>query len=65
MCGRFVSPDERSIEAYWQVAWSIIPPLFESRSARYNVAPQRGNEKNCIPVLRQKEDGELEVTRMQ
>ena len=38
---------------------------MESLAARYNVAPQQGNPATYIPVLRQADNGELELSRLQ
>jgi len=65
MCGRFVSPSERAIEAYWQIGRANMPPLFEQSRDRHNVAPQQGNPDNYIPIVRQNDAGELEVARVQ
>jgi putative SOS response-associated peptidase YedK len=65
MCGRFVSPSERAIEAYWQIGRANMPPLFERTADRYNVAPQQGNPDNYIPIVRRNDSDELEVARVQ
>ncbi len=65
MCGRYVSPDQAAIERVWHIGRHNPPKLFEPFAARYNVAPQQGNLNNFIPVVRQAEDGELELVRLQ
>ncbi len=72
MCGRFVPPDEAAIEAFWHIGrhnWRS--PFAQTRNergvrnARFNVAPQQGNPRNHIPVIRADSDGMLELTDMQ
>jgi putative SOS response-associated peptidase YedK len=66
MCGRFVTPDEASIEAFWTLGrrnWRS--PFVRVRQARFNVAPQQGNPQNYVPVLRADADGALELIDMQ
>ena len=62
MCGRFVTPEEAAIERFWHIGRHNNPnPL----ARRYNVAPQQGNPANFIPVIRQDEDGVLELAALQ
>ncbi len=61
MCGRYVSPEQAAIERFWHIGRSSPNPF----AARYNVAPQQGNPANYIPVVRQAEDGALELARLQ
>ena len=66
MCGRFVTPDEREIEDFWHIGrknWKS--PFAGAPEARFNVAPQQGNPRNHIPVIRADPDGTLELTDMQ
>ena len=66
MCGRFVSPGEAEIEAFWHIGrrnWRS--PFEQVRHARFNVAPQQGNPRNHIPVLRTDAGGALELIDMQ
>lgn len=66
MCGRFVTPDEAEIERFWHIGRHTWRSPFESvRHARFNVAPQQGNPRNFVPIIRTAEDGTLEVTDMQ
>ena len=65
MCGRYVSPDQAAIERQWHIGRHNPPKLFDPFPARYNVAPQRGNPANYIPVVRQAEDGALELALLQ
>jgi len=66
MCGRFVTPSEREIEAFWHIGRHNWRSPFEGvRLARFNVAPQQGNPKNHVPVIRGDADGVLELTDMQ
>ena len=65
MCGRYVSPDQAAIERQWHIGRDKQPALSEPFAARYNVAPQQGNPANYVPVVRQGEDGELELVRLQ
>lgn len=62
MCGRFVSPDQAAIERAWHIGRHSNPDPF---ARRYNVAPQQGNPANFIPVIREGEDGELELAALQ
>lgn len=61
MCGRYVSPDQAAIERQWQLGRGESNPF----GARYNVAPQQGNPRNYIPVIRMGEDGAPELVRLQ
>jgi putative SOS response-associated peptidase YedK len=61
MCGRYVSPEQAAIERQWHIGPGNSNPF----AARYNVAPQQGNPANSVPVVRQAEDGELELVRLQ
>lgn len=66
MCGRFVPPSEREIEDFWHIGrhnWRS--PFASVRQSRYNVAPQQGNPRNHIPIIRQDADGALGLTDMQ
>ena len=65
MCGRYVSPEQAAIERQWHIGRQNQPTLSEPFATRYNVAPQQGNPANFIPVVRQAEGGELELTRLQ
>jgi putative SOS response-associated peptidase YedK len=66
MCGRYVTPDEREIEAFWHIGRHNWRSPFERvRRARYNVAPQQGNPQNYVPVIRADADGTLELCDMQ
>lgn len=65
MCGRYVSPDQASIERQWHIGRGNQPKLGEPFAARYNVAPQQGNPANYVPAIRQAKDGELELVRLQ
>jgi len=66
MCGRFVSPGEAEIEAFWHIGRHNWRSPFEPvRHTRFNVAPQQGNPGNHIPVLRADADGVLELTDLQ
>jgi len=66
MCGRYVAPDEADIENFWHIGRSNWRSPFENvRHARFNVAPQQGNPRNYIPVIRADADGTLELTDMQ
>ena len=66
MCGRYVSPDEASIEAFWHIGRHNWRSPFESvRRDRFNVAPQQGNPRNHVPVIRADATGTLELTDMQ
>jgi len=65
MCGRYVSPEQAAIERQWHIGRHNQPMLSEPFAARYNVAPQQGNPANYVPVVRQSEGGELELTRLQ
>ena len=62
MCGRFVSPDQAAIERAWHIGRHNNRDPF---ARRYNVAPQQGNPANFIPVIREAEDGELELAALQ
>lgn len=62
MCGRFVSPEQATIERFWHIGrHNNRNPL----ARRYNVAPQQGNPENFIPVIREGEDGVLELASLQ
>lgn len=66
MCGRYVAPDEADIERFWHIGrhnWQS--PFTSVRHARFNVAPQQGNPRNHIPVIRADADGTLELGDMQ
>ena len=66
MCGRYVTPGEADIERYWHIGrhnWRS--PFANVRQTRYNVAPQQGNPRSYVPVIRANEDGTLELTDMQ
>jgi putative SOS response-associated peptidase YedK len=65
MCGRYVSPEQAAIERQWHIGRHSQPTLSEPFAARYNVAPQQGNPANYIPVVRQADNGELELVRLQ
>jgi hypothetical protein len=65
MCGRYVSPEQAAIERQWHIGRHNQPSLSEPFAARYNVAPQQGNSANYVPVVRQADDGELELVRLQ
>lgn len=65
MCGRYVSPGQAAIEREWHIGRDNQPALSEPFAARYNVAPQQGNPANFVPVVRQTEDGALELVRLQ
>ena len=65
MCGRYVSPEQAAIERQWHIGRHNQPNLSQAFAARYNVAPQQGNPSNYIPVVRQAEDGDLELVRLQ
>ena len=66
ICGRFVTPDEASIEAFWTLGRRNWRSRFvRVRQARYNVAQQQGNPQNYVPVIRTAADGVLELTGMQ
>jgi putative SOS response-associated peptidase YedK len=65
MCGRYVSPEQAAIEREWHIGRHNQPSLQEPFAARYNVAPQQGNPANYVPVVRQAEDGVLELVRLQ
>lgn len=65
MCGRYVSPEQAAIERQWHIGRHNQPMLSEPFAARYNVAPQQGNPRNYIPVVRQADDGELELAQLQ
>jgi hypothetical protein len=61
MCGRYVSPAQAEIER----EWSLPPGGGDPFETRYNVAPQQGNPRNYIPVVRQAAGGAVELARMQ
>lgn len=66
MCGRYVTPSEAEIEALWHIGRHNWRSPFEpGRGARYNVAPQQGNPKHHIPVIRAAAEGELKLSYMQ
>ena len=66
MCGRFVSPGEREIENFWQIGRKNWKNPFDGlKAARFNVAPQQGEPRNYIPVIRADPVGALELTDMQ
>ena len=65
MCGRYVSPEQGAIERQWHIGRHNQPNLSEPFETRFNVAPQQGNPTNYIPVVRQADDGELELVRLQ
>jgi putative SOS response-associated peptidase YedK len=65
MCGRYVSPEQAAIERQWHIGRHNPPNLSEPFAARYNVAPQQGTPANYIPVVRQADNGELELSRLQ
>ncbi len=52
MCGRYVSPSERAIEAYWHIGARDSGRWIQ----RFNVAPT-----TSVPMLRQGDDGQLEL----
>lgn len=62
MCGRFVSPDQAAIERSRHVGRHNNQAPF---ARRFNVAPQQGNPANFIPVIREGEDGVLELAALQ
>lgn len=62
MCGRIYIPEVAAIEKEWHIGGRNPPDLFE---ARYNVAPQQGNPRNFIPVIREDERGQLELVSLQ
>lgn len=74
MCGRYAlhgpksrSPDDKKALADDDRA--LILEFFRKYLAtvapRYNIAPQQGNPKNFVPIIRRKADGELEVALAQ
>jgi len=66
MCGRYVPPEVAEIEEFWHIGrhnWRS--PFEDIRHARYNVAPQQGNPRSYVPVIRADADGVLELTDMQ
>lgn len=66
MCGRFVTPEQREIEAFWHIGRHNWRSPYENvRNARFNVAPQQGNPKNHVPVICADAEGVLELTDMQ
>ena len=66
MCGRFVTPEEAEIERFWHIGRHNWHSPFERvRHARFNVAPQQGNPKNYILVVRADLHGTLELTDLQ
>ncbi|HEJ1327439.1 SOS response-associated peptidase [Pseudomonas aeruginosa] len=52
MCGRYVSPSERAIEAYWHIGADNSGRWIQS----FNVAPT-----SQVPMLRRNQQGELEL----
>jgi putative SOS response-associated peptidase YedK len=66
MCGRYVAPGEAEIERYWHIGRHNWRSPFPSvRQRRYNVAPQQGNPRSHVPVIRADAEGTLELTDMQ
>lgn len=66
MCGRYVTPEEAEIEEFWHIGrhnWRS--PFEDVRHARFNVAPQQGNPRSYVPVIRADAEGTLELTDMQ
>ena len=66
MCGRYVPPEVAEIERFWHIGRHNWRSPFENvRQARFNVAPQQGNPRNHVPVIRADADRALELTDMQ
>lgn len=61
MCGRIVTPDTASIERHWHIGSGNSNPF----AARFNAAPQQGEPRNYIPVIRSDQDGRPELVRLQ
>jgi len=62
MCGRYVLDPQLGPNAdqWWQL-WDWLRNL----PPRYNIAPQQGEPKSYVPILRQRKSGELEPAMVQ
>jgi len=74
MCGRYAlygpksrsRSDERDVSATDRaLVQKLIDELLETFTPRYNIAPQQGNPKNYVPIIRRGESGELEAVLVQ
>jgi putative SOS response-associated peptidase YedK len=74
MCGRYAlygpksrsRDDERDVSATDRVlVQKLIDGLLETFTPRYNIAPQQGNPKNYVPIIRRGESGALEAVLVQ
>ncbi len=66
MCGRYVTPAEYEMEYEFFIGRKAPNRWWtETFERRYNVAPQQGNPKNFVPVIREDDDGELELVWLQ
>ena len=74
MCGRYAlyGPKSRSAETKREISASeraliqkFIDEYLKRVAPRYNIAPQQGNPKNYVPIVRRAEGGELELAVVQ
>ena len=74
MCGRYAlyGPKSRSPEVKKEISASqraliqrFIDEYLKRVAPRYNIAPQQGNPKNYVPIVRRAADGALELAVVQ
>ena len=74
MCGRYAlyGPKSRSLQVKEEVAareraliQKFIDEYLARVAPRYNIAPQQGNPKNYVPIVRRSESGDLELAVVQ
>jgi putative SOS response-associated peptidase YedK len=74
MCGRYAlygpksrsRDDDREVSATDRaLVQKLIDGLLETFTPRYNIAPQQGNPKNYVPIIRRGESGALEAVLVQ
>ncbi|HUK05436.1 MAG TPA: hypothetical protein VLV90_10195, partial [Burkholderiales bacterium] len=74
MCGRYAlfGPKSRSLQLKKDVTareraliQKFIDEYLKRVAPSYNIAPQQGNPKNYVPIVRRGEGGELELALVQ
>src|SRR5512147_2810517 len=74
MCGRYAlyGPKSRSLQLKKDVTareraliQKFIDEYLKQAAPRYNIAPQQGNPKNYVPIVRRGAGGELELAVVQ
>ena len=74
MCGRYAlygpksrsADDKREISATDRaIVQKLLDGLLETYTPRYNIAPQQGNPKNFVPIVRKNRAGGLELAMVQ